>query len=297
MASSTLCIRTCCMSESQRPGASNCTDGSGNEGKRCIGSAPEKLRQSWRCILSEAGTISERQSIFRQAADNAIRRFAYREAVGLARRGLELLERLPEPAERAEQELYLQVTLGMPLIATEGYAAEAVGIAYVRARELCQQMGETPDLSEVLWGLWAFHILRAEFGEAREIAEEFLRLSERLPYPGLAMRGHIAMEITFFHLGEVARAREHFEKALSLFDPQRHRDDAFVYSQNPGVIMLCHAGWTLWFLGQPDQALNRIKEALTLARELTEPHGLAHARFFAAILHQLRGEAPMAQEH
>src|SRR5262245_45374353 len=111
------------------------------------------------------------------------------------------------------------------------------------------------------------------------------------------MRGHIGMEITFFHLGEVARTRQHFEKALSLFDPQRHRDDAFVYSQNPGVIMLCHAGWTLWFLGQPDQALDRIKEALTLARELTEPHGLAHALFFAAILYQLRREEPMAQEH
>jgi len=232
-----------------------------------------------------------------QAADNAIRRFAYREAVGLARRGLELLGRLPDTPERAEQELSLQLTLGMPLIATEGYAAEAVGIAYMRARELSQQTGETPDLSEVLWGLWAFHILRAELGEAREIAEEFLRLSERLPYPGLAMRGHVAMEITFFHLGEVARVGEHFEKALSLYDPERYRDDAFFYSQNPGVIMRCHAAWALWFLGQPDQALTRIKEALTLARELTEPHGLAHALFFAAILHQLRREEPMAQEN
>jgi predicted ATPase/DNA-binding winged helix-turn-helix (wHTH) protein len=232
-----------------------------------------------------------------QAADNAIRRFAYREAVGLGRRGLELLGRLPDTPERAEQELCLHVTLGMPLIATEGYAAEAVGVVYTRARELCQRMGETPDLSEVLWGLWAFHILRAELGKAREIAEEFLRLSERLPYPGLAMRGHIAMETTFFHLGEVALAMEHFEKAFSLYDPERHRDDAFFYSQNPGVIMGCHAAWALWFLGQPDQALNRIKEALTLARELTEPHGLAHALFFAAILHQLRREEPMAQEY
>ena len=232
-----------------------------------------------------------------QAADNAIRRFAYREAVGLARRGLELLGRLPDTPERAKQELSLQLTLGMPLIATEGYSAEAVGIAYMRARELCQQIGETPDLSEVLWGLWAFHILRAELGEAREIAEEFLRLSERLPYPGLAMRGHVAMQTTFFHLGEFARAREHFEKAFSLYDPERHRDDAFFYSQNPGVIMRCHDAWALWFLGQPDQALARIKEALTLARDLTEPHGLAHALFFAAILHQLRREEPMAQEH
>jgi predicted ATPase len=90
---------------------------------------------------------------------------------------------------------------------------------------------------------------------------------------------------------------EHFEKAFSLYDPERHRDDAFFYSQNPGVIMGCHAAWALWFLGQPDQALNRIKEALTLARELTEPHGLAHALFFAAILHQLRREEPMAQEY
>ena len=183
------------------------------------------------------------------------------------------------------------------MIATKGYAAEDVGVVYMRARELCHQMGETPDLSEVLWGLWAFHILRAELGKARGIAEEFLRLSERLPYPGLAMRGHIAMEITFFHLGEVARAGEHFEKALSLYDPERHRDDAFFYSQNPGVVMRCHAAWALWFLGQPDQALKRIKEALTLARELAEPHGLAHALFFAAVLYQLRREESMAQEH
>ena len=35
---------------------------------------------------------------FQQAANNAIRRFAYREAVGLARRGLELLRKLPNTA-------------------------------------------------------------------------------------------------------------------------------------------------------------------------------------------------------
>ena len=82
-----------------------------------------------------------------QAADNAIRRFAYREAVGLARRGLELLEKLPDTPERAQQELCLQLTLGVPLIATEGYAAPDVGSVYLRARELCQQLGETPEIS------------------------------------------------------------------------------------------------------------------------------------------------------
>ena len=60
--------------------------------------------------------------------------------------------------------------------------------------------------------------------------------------------------------------------------------------------MRCFAAWALWFLGQPDQALLRIQEALTLARESYEPYGLAHAYFFAAILHQLRREERMAQE-
>ena len=114
---------------------------------------------------------------FQRAADKAIRRFAYREAVTLSRRGLELLLRLPDSPERAEQELCLQLTLGMPLIATEGYAAAAVGAAYLRARELARQMGETPDLAEVLWGLWTFYTLKAELRTARNIAEELLQFT------------------------------------------------------------------------------------------------------------------------
>ncbi len=269
----------------------------GEQGEELYGERAREIAAELAMHFEQGANYKQAAKYLQQAAENDIRRFAYQEAVGLARRGLELLERLPDTPERAEQELRLQLTLGVPLIATEGYAAPDVGSVYMRARELCQQLGETPEISQVLWGLWTFHILRAELGTAREIAEEFLRLSERLPYPGLAMRGHLAMEITFMHLGEFASAMEHFEKALSLYDPERHRDDAFLYTQNPGVAMRCFAAWALWFLGQPDQALDRMQEALTLARELSEPHGMAHALFFAAILHQLRREARMAQEY
>ena len=233
---------------------------------------------------------------FQQAADNAIRRFAYREAVGLARRGLELLRKMPNTDERAEQELHMQLTLGVPLIATEGYASPDVGNAYLQARELCQQLGGTADVSEVLWGLRTYHTMRAEFATAREIAEEFLQLAERLPYPGLAMRGHWAMEIIFLHLGEFALALEHYEKALTFYDPKHHLEDAFLNVQNPGIAMRCFVAWSLWFLGRPEQASERIKEAVSLARELSEPYGLAQALFFSAVLHQLRREERRAQE-
>ena len=233
----------------------------------------------------------------RHAAENEIRRFAYQGAVGLARRGLTLLEKAPNTRERTQLELGLQLTLGMPLIATEGYAAPSVGNVYLKARDLCQRLGETSEISQVLWGLWTFHVLRAELGDALHIAEEFLRLSERLPYPGLKMRAHLAMQISFTHQGEYALAVEHYEKTFLLFDPEQHRDDAFLYSLDPGVAMRCFASWSLWFLGQPDQALARIQEALALAKKLSEPHGIAHSLFFAAILHQLRREAGISQEY
>ena len=232
-----------------------------------------------------------------QAANNAIRRFAYREAVVLSRKGLEMLESVPDSRERAEQELGLQLTLGVPLIATQGYASPDVRYLYLRARELCKQLGDTPEVSEVLWGLWTYYVLKAELSTAHDLAEEFLRLSERFPYPAMVMRAHLVMQVTLMHLGDFAQAQERFEKAFSLYEPERHLDDAFLYAQNPGVAMRCFAAWSLWYLGYPDQAMVRMEEALRLARELSEPHGLAHSRLFAAFLHQLRREPARSQKY
>jgi predicted ATPase/DNA-binding winged helix-turn-helix (wHTH) protein len=269
----------------------------GERGEIIYGDRVGEIAAELAVHFEQARDLTRAVKYLQLAAENALRRFAYQEAVALARRGLELLGKLPDTPERARQELGLHLTLGVPLIAIEGYAAPDVGSAYMRARELCQQLDETREIFQVLWGLWAFYLLRAELGTAREIAEEFLRLSEHQPNPGLAMRGHLAMEVTSQQIGEFALALEHFEKALSLYDPEQGRDDSFRYTGNPGVSMQCFAAWVLWFLGQPDQALHRMQEALTLAHELSEPHGLAHALFFASILYQLRREERLAQEH
>ena len=234
---------------------------------------------------------------FKTGANNAIRRFAYQEAVDLARRGIELISNLPPTREILNEALCLHLTLGVPLIAIEGYASPNVGKVYTKARELYDQLGDSPDVSEVLWGLWTFHTLSAELETARDIAEEFLQLSERLPYPGLAMRGHWAMEITFTHLGNFELAVDHYEKALALYDPSQHRDDSFLYALNPGVAMPCFAAWALWFLGRTDEAVVRMDEAVALASELSEPQGVAHAQLFACILHQLRDDRELTQQY
>ena len=106
----------------------------------------------------------------KQGANNAIRRFAYQEAVDLARRGIELIGNLPENARSLNEALCLHLTLGVPLIAIEGYASPNVGEVYMKARQFYDQLGDSPDVSEVLWGLWTFHTLSGELETARDIA-------------------------------------------------------------------------------------------------------------------------------
>jgi predicted ATPase len=52
--------------------------------------------------------------------------------------------------------------------------------------------------------------------------------------------------------------------------------------QDPGVACRIYAAATLWSLGFPAQALDRVDEALALARELSHPFSLAFARRLAA---------------
>jgi predicted ATPase/DNA-binding winged helix-turn-helix (wHTH) protein len=232
-----------------------------------------------------------------QAADNAMRRYAYHESVALAQRGIEMIGKVPDSPEQISQNLCLQLTLGVPLIAIEGYASPNVGSVYLKARDLLQRVGDTPDVAEVLWGVWTFYTLRAELRTAEEIAEQFFKLNERLAYPGLQMRSHLVMHVTFVHQGEFDKAFEHYEQARSLFEPKRHLDDAFFYAQNPGVALSCFGAWTFWFLGKANTSLELMLEALRVARELDEPHGLAHAYLFAAILHQWRREPRKALDY
>jgi predicted ATPase len=65
--------------------------------------------------------------------------------------------------------------------------------------------------------------------------------------------------------------------------------------QDPGVACRSFAAFTLWFLGYPDRALEKIQEALALAQERSHLHSLAFARSYAAAAHNLRHEGAFAQ--
>jgi predicted ATPase len=77
---------------------------------------------------------------FNLAAQSAARLYANEETERLALRGLALLEPEPPSEARVCAELDLQMTYGLSVKTSRGYAVPEVGRAYARARTLCREI-------------------------------------------------------------------------------------------------------------------------------------------------------------
>jgi class 3 adenylate cyclase/predicted ATPase len=245
---------------------------------------------------TEAGLTEQAIPYWQQAGQRAASRSANSEASNHLTKGIELLKTLPDAPERTQQELDLQITLGPALIAIKGWSAPEVERSYTRARKLCQQVGETPQIFPVLFALSVFYFTRAEYTTARELGEQLLRLAQCARDPALFLEAHRALAMSSLWPGELVSAREHCEQGITFYDPQQHGSHTFLYGSNPKVVCSYYASFALWFLGYPDQALNRCYDALTLAHDLSHPFSLASALNASAILHKLRGEVKLTQE-
>jgi predicted ATPase/class 3 adenylate cyclase len=256
-----------------------------------VDTQPELLAHHY----TEAGLAGQAVSYWQRAGQRAIERSANVEAISHLTRGLEVLKTGPETLHRTRQELDVQTTLGPALMATKGAGAPEVERTYARARELCQEVGETPQLFPVLYGLWLFYLVRAQLQTAQELGEQLLRLAQRTQEVALILEAHRALGTSLFYRGELALARTHLERALALYDPQEHHALAFRSGQDPGVVCRGFAAWALGMLGYPDQALQLSHETLTLPQELSHAFSQAYALDFVARIHQLRREGQLTQ--
>jgi len=243
----------------------------------------------------ERGRDSPRAVVYLQdAADNALRRYANVEAIGHLTKALTLLRALPNPHEHIE--LALLTALGPALVAIKGYGALEVEHTYIRARELCQQIGDALQSSQVLWGLLTCYIVRAKHQTARELGEQLLTLAQRQQDTAVLFVGHFALGAALYCLGAFAPARQHLEQSIALDDSQQSHAHPFLFGMDLGVFCRSWASHALWHLGYPDQARAMSHTALARARALSHPFSLALALNYAAILHQFRREKRTTHE-
>jgi class 3 adenylate cyclase/predicted ATPase len=230
-----------------------------------------------------------------RASQKAIQRSANANALNSLTLALSLLPKMPDQAERQRQELDLQLTIGSALIPTKGWAAPEVEGVYRRVRELCEQLGDRPELFFALFGLWAAYFIRGAFQSAKELAVQLLQRAQDGSNPMLLVFAHFALGDTSFNMGNFLRARNHLEAVCSLHYPERD-GPLLQFGVDPKINCLGYAGMTLWFLGYPDQALRWGKEGLALGQTLSHPNSLASIQNFLGTIYQRRREVACIQE-
>ncbi len=223
------------------------------------------------------------------AAEQAIQRNAYREAIEHLNQALELLRHYPDLPERAQHELTLQAALGPTLIMTRGWAAPEAEQAYTRASELCRRLGDTRRLSSILYSLATLYELRGNYSRSHDLLKERLQLPHDPQDYRSQLESHELLACSTFHQGAFTQALDHADQALNFCQPHDMALTALL-GENPAVSSYHWAGLALWFLGYPNRALVRSQQALRQARELSYTFSLAHAHEQAAMLHQLRRE-------
>lgn len=244
--------------------------------------------------LTQAGVPEEAIRCWHRAGQQAVERSANVEAIAHLSSGLELIELLPVGVERAQLELDLRVALGVPLIASRGYAAPEVEQTYARARELSEGVGESPQFANILWGLWVRYLTGGPIGAALEMAEQYDAIAQRTQDSGHLLETCQVMGIALFYLGEFQQAHSYLARGSVMYDPERHH--ALIYEHggaDTGVAIRTHEALALWTLGYPDQARRRMQCALETAEALARhPFTVAFGHYFHAWLCKLCRNEP-----
>jgi len=231
----------------------------------------------------EAAIADKAIAYWHRAGKLSVAKSAVREAIAQLRRGLGLLDGLPETRERQQLELDIHVTLTQALMAGKGYADPETVAALEQANRLVTETGAvgTPRHFSVLYGLWNATVTGGAVPAALEHATNFLSFAQSQPSSGPLLIGHRILALSLIYSGDYRAALTHLETAASLYRPDEHRDSAFRYGQDIGVGAFVQLSWALWHRGYPDQSARAADRALAYSRELGHAHTLAHALSFA----------------
>ena len=245
---------------------------------------------------AEAGLIERGADLWEKAGQRSLSRSALVEAINQLSRAAELVGSLPSTAALRRKSINYQVALITPLIHVKGHAAPQAKAAVERARFLIEQseaLGEPLEdpliLFSVLWGSWVTKYVAFNGKANRELAAQFLALAQKQKSDVPRMIGHRLMGTSALQTGEIAQARTHYDLALKLYDPSKHRSLASRFGQDVRVAILSYRALSLWVLGYPDAAMSDTENAIRDARETGQAASLMYALMMAPVTQTLCG--------
>jgi class 3 adenylate cyclase len=196
------------------------------------------------------------------AGRKAAGRYALAEAISDFRLALDAIGALPDSRDNWERELEVQIELGLVTRNARGYGDRELLPIYERARALAAELDRPDHLAHSVYGLWTHAAGCGEWKKAVTLAIEFENLTRRMEDSQLEVEAFRLLGASAALMGEFSIAARHFERALSIYDSERHGPR---FGFDPGAVSAAYLAWTLWHLGKPAEARSYAVQALAIA--------------------------------
>ena len=228
---------------------------------------------------------------WQRAGRHAMQRSANVEAEMHLKRGLAVLETMPDGPGRRQREIALQNTLGVCMMPTRGFGNPDVAEAFSRAASISEADGDARGLFVALRGKGQYQMISGDLRTAGQQAGRILGLAGQLDDREFLIEAHHLGWSALTFTGDFAAARRHAETGIELYDRDRDHRLTYVYSgHDPGVCCRSFGSLALWQLGYPEMALAACRDGETLARTVSHPFSVTIAFWATGMLHVLRRE-------
>jgi class 3 adenylate cyclase/predicted ATPase len=260
-------------------------------------SQPELLARH----CTEAGLIEKAAHLWGTAGQRSLERSALVEAVEQFTRAVGQIAALPEAAALRREQIRLQVALANALMHTKGYTAPETKASLDQARlfiERAEALGEPPEdpllMFSVLSGFWNVNFVGFNGDAVRELAAQVLALAEKQKAEFPLILGHRLMAHSLLFTGDIAASRKHYDQAIALYDPAKHRSLATRFGHESRTATAGHRSLALWLLGYPEAALADANRVLQDARDIGNAATLMHALSNVSRTHACCGDCDTA---
>jgi class 3 adenylate cyclase/tetratricopeptide (TPR) repeat protein len=237
---------------------------------------PEVIARHW----TEASETERAIAEWSQAGKVAKARGAFKEALESYRRGLEMLQLLPESSERDVRELAIRQTLLLMLWMTGGPSSHDTMDAVQHAMGLAEKTGQIASLLlSIVTAGWSSLLSSPDIAGIQMLADRALELALRERSASSLLMAHSFQIQTCLFRGDLTGAENHFAATRELIETPGLKEKCSLF-----IIQAFYtAAMNAWMLGQLDLARERLARVIATV-EADNPYQLTASRVWAADL-------------
>jgi predicted ATPase/class 3 adenylate cyclase len=239
--------------------------------------------------LTEAGRGEDAIDYWLRAGRRELERSANLEAAVHLRRGLQILDTLPETETWQDLRVQFLTLLASALISVMGPGTAEVEGLLAKAVAICRSLPESPKHFPVYWGWWR---VSRDFRIMRERADDLLKKAQARGDEALLLQAHHCQWASDFNAGDFTSSAAHIESGLRIYESGDYRTHASLYGNHDAKVC-AHGERALifWLTGDPDRALDEERRSKAWADTIGHAGSRSHAMEYALIHRVYRRDA------